>query len=204
MDTLLEIPCIPAPNGTTLWDAWADPLSFGTAIYSPRKSELGLRFRGHAVIREANGDERHDGTNRTECDTEQHRNCSFRGVCLRSFHGRHSDRDEHGGEAHCACFRNYVGFSCDLGLGVDGWCFDGCRGNGKCVLGTCVCNPGFWCATQNGKQTNKTPTQSPHLGPCGCGGDCMASSAPPFPFVRSKRHLLSASLAPSKPLATGA
>lgn len=94
-------------------------------------------------IRDPMDGDGHDGTTRAECAQFPHNNCSQRGACLRSFFGRQRDRDERGPK--CFCFRNHFGDACELGLGVDGWCFNGCRRRGKCVMGTCVCQPGFWC-----------------------------------------------------------
>lgn len=114
-----------------------------------------------AEVRPPTDGERHDGTSIAECGRPGLWNCSFRGVCLRSFWGKAESRAEE--EGKCLCFPNHIGDACELGFGTDGWCFNACKGRGQCVMGTCVCQPGFWC-----EEEPRNPPQQPVARPAPC------------------------------------
>lgn len=47
-DTLADIPCLRAPNGTSLWDAWARAGEIESGVFTPHRNEKGIRFPGEA------------------------------------------------------------------------------------------------------------------------------------------------------------
>ena len=68
-------------------------------------------------------------------------NCSWAGRCTLSVRGTVSTAGG-GGVPFCRCLGT-ARHGDDCSKGGD-WCLNQCRGRGRCVQGSCACQPGYW------------------------------------------------------------